>query len=113
MCVLGGGTCLTVTFSKENRPLCWDCFSLTSTDCLARIMLQQLRFCIYRGKMNLKLPNAVNVFFVMYYTFAVFIFCLIWGRCQTLSFFLFITESSQRGNLKQIYVDNFSTNISL
>ena len=33
-------------------------YFLTSTDCLARIMLQQHRFCIYKGKINVKLPNA-------------------------------------------------------
>ena len=33
-------------------------YFLTSTDCLARIMLQQHRFCIYKGKINVNLPNA-------------------------------------------------------
>ena len=33
-------------------------YILTSTDCLARIMLQQHRLCIYKGKINVKLPNA-------------------------------------------------------
>ena len=33
-------------------------YILISTDCLARIMLQQHRFCIYKGKINVKLPNA-------------------------------------------------------
>ena len=38
----------------------------------------------------------LNVFFVMYYTFAVFIFCLIWGPMpKTIFFPRFMTESSQ------------------
>ena len=41
---------------KKNGPLGWD--FLISTDCLARIMLQQHRFCIYKEKINVKLPNA-------------------------------------------------------
>ena len=42
---------------KEEKWLGFSYF-LTSTDCLARIMLQQHRFCIYKGKINVKLPNA-------------------------------------------------------
>ena len=54
----------TVTLSKEKKKkkkwAAWLGFSflLTSTDGLARIMLQQLRFCIYKGNINVKLPNA-------------------------------------------------------
>ena len=71
-------------------------YFLTSTDCLARIMLQQHRFCIYKGKINVKLPNVLNVLFAKYYTFAVFIFCLIWGPMpKTIFFPRFMTESSQ------------------
>ena len=39
----------------------------------------------------------LNVFFVMYYTFAMVIFCLIWGPDAKNYFFpRFMTESSQR-----------------
>ena len=39
----------------------------------------------------------LNVFFVMYYTFAVFIFCLMWGSMpKNYLFIQFMTESSQR-----------------
>ena len=33
-------------------------FFLISTDCLSRIMLQQPRFCIYKGKIDVILSNA-------------------------------------------------------
>ena len=39
----------------------------------------------------------LNVFFVMYYTFAMVIFCLIWGPdAKNYLFPRFMTESSQR-----------------
>ena len=56
----------TVTVKKKNLKK-WAArlgfsYILTSTDCLARIMLQQFRFCIYKGKINVKLPNAFKCF---------------------------------------------------
>ena len=88
----------TVTFSKENWPLGWDfLFFLTSTDCLARIMLQQLRFCIYKGKINLKLPNAFKCLLCnVLYICNVHFLLNVGANTKNYLFSQFMTESSQR-----------------
>ena len=82
----------TVTFSKKKKKKKWAVrlrfsFFLTSTDCLVRIMLQQLRFCIYKAKINVELPNAFKCLLcnVLYICTGHFLLNL-GARCQKLSF---------------------------
>ena len=60
-------------------------------------MLQQLRFCIYKGKINVKLPNAFKclIFNVLYIRSVHFLLNLE-ADAKTYLFPRFMTESSQR-----------------
>ena len=71
-------------------------YILTSTDCLARIMLQQHRFCIYKGKINVKLPNAFKCLLCKVLYICSIYFLLNLGTDAKIYLFpRFMTESSQ------------------
>ena len=94
----------TVTLSKKKKKkekkiwAAWLGFSflLTSTDCLARIMLQQLRFCTYKGKINVKLPNAFKCLLCnVLYICSVHFLLNLGADAKNYLFRQFMTESSQ------------------
>ena len=71
-------------------------YILTSTDCLARIMLQQHRFCIYKGKIYVKLPNAFKCLLCNVLYICIVHFLLNLGAdAKHYLFPRFMTESSQ------------------
>ena len=71
-------------------------YFLTSTDCLARIMLQQHRFCIYKGKINVKLPNAFKCLLCnVLYICSVHFMLNLGADTKNYLFLRFMTESSQ------------------
>ena len=71
-------------------------YILTSTDCLARIMLQQHRFCIYKGKINVKLPNAFKCLLCnVLYICSVHFLLNLGADAKNCLFPRFMTESSQ------------------
>ena len=71
-------------------------YFLTSTDCLARIMLQQHRFCIYKGKINVKLPNAFKCLLCnVLYICSVHFMLNLGADAKNYLFPRFMTESSQ------------------
>ena len=79
---------------EEKWAASWD--FLTSTDCLARIMLQQHRFCIYKGKINVKLPNAFKCLLCnVLYICSVHFLLNFWADAKNFLFPRFMTESSQ------------------
>ena len=92
-----------VTFSKKKKKkkkwaarLGFSFFFLTSTDCLARIMLQQFRFCIYKGKINVKLPNAFKCFLCnVLYIFSVHFLLNLGADAKNYLSPRFMSESSQ------------------
>ena len=71
-------------------------YFLTSTDCLARIMLQQHRFCIYKGKINVKLPNVFKCLLCnVLYICSVHFLLNLGADAKNYLFPRFMTESSQ------------------
>ena len=71
-------------------------YILTSTDCLARIMLQQHRFCIYKGKINVKLPYAFKCLLCnVLYICSVHFLLNLGADAKNYLFPRFMTESSQ------------------
>ena len=71
-------------------------YILTSTDCLARIMLQQHRFCIYKGKINVKLPNAFKCLLCnVLYICSVHFLLNLGADAKNYLFPRFMTESSK------------------
>ena len=59
-------------------------------------MLQQLRFCIYKGKINVKLPNAFKCLFCnVLYIFSVHVLLNLGADAKNYLFPRFMTESSQ------------------
>ena len=71
-------------------------YILTSTDCLARIMLQQHRLCIYKGKINVKLPNAFKCLLCnVLYICSVHFLLNLGADAKNYLFHRHMTESSQ------------------
>ena len=76
-------------------------YILTSTDCLARIMLQQHRFCIYKGKIHVKLPNAFKCLLCnVLYICSVHFLLNLGADAKNYLFPRFMTESSESEILK-------------
>ena len=71
-------------------------YILTSTDRLSRIMLQQHRFCIYKGKTNVKLPNAFKCLLCdVLYIYSVHFLLNLGADAKNYLFPRIMTESSQ------------------